>query len=81
MTLQGILSDNLFLFKPHSPYLKYFLMLNLIVNESINKDTPAQYQVATDVILTHNTSILCEHWFKEKGIIEIFLSLLIIIMC
>ena len=45
-------------------------MLNLIVNESINKDTPAQYQVATDVILTHNTSILCEHWFKEKGIIQ-----------
>ena len=56
------------------------IMLNWIVNESI-KTLLLSIKWLLMLSLHKKTSILCECWFKEKGIIQIFLSLLIIIMC
>lgn len=55
-------------------------MLKLIVNES-TKTLLLGIKWLLMLSLHNKTSILCEGWFKEKGIIQIFLSLLIIIMC
>lgn len=61
--------------------IRMMKMLKLIVNESI-KTLLLGIKWLLMLSLHNNRSILCECWFKEKGIIQMFLSLvLVIIMC